>query len=353
MERSFGVHRKSISEGIILVAVFLFLLFLSSCVTTGTTPDSAGTKGVEKQREKPAAFQSEDYILYELEGNETPESLARRFLGDPKKRWIIEDNNEGLRFEKGQLIVIPIKEEARGGLTVNGYQKIPILTYHRFSKKSKSRLSIPGQVFDQQMAYLKENGYRVIPLSDLIAFMQFRTALPKKAVVITIDDGYKSVYDTAFPILKKYGFTATLFVYTDFIGIPGSSVTWEQLKEMKSSGFEVGSHTLSHSNLTKKRENESEGAYIKRIEEELVLSKQIIDKKLHQNTMAIAFPYGAYNRQILDLSEKAGYKLGLSVKRGGNPFFTNPLSLRRSQLLNRDLNYFIKNLDTFYDVSLR
>ncbi len=352
MKKRVELQRKS-SAGGIFFAIGLWLLFLSSCVTTGTTPDSTGTKGADKQHEKPAAFQSEDYILYELEGDETPESLARRFLGDPKKKWIIEDNNEGIRYEKGQLIVIPLKEEARGGLTVNGYQKIPILIYHRFGKKSKSRLCIPGQVFDQQMAYLKENGYRVIPLNDLIAFMQFRTALPKKAVVITIDDGYRSVYDTAFPILKKYGFAATLFIYLDFIGIPGSSVTWEQLKEMKSSGFEVGSHTLSHCNLIKKRKDESEKVYIERVEKELVLSKQIIDKKLNQNTVAIAFPYGAYNQKILDLCEKAGYKLGLSVKRGGNPFFSNPSSLKRSQLLSRDLNYFIKNLDTFHDVSLR
>ncbi len=352
MKKRVELQRKS-SAGGIFFAIGLWLLFLSSCVTTGTTPDSTGTKGADRQHEKPAAFQSEDYILYELEGDETPESLAQRFLSDPKKKWIIEDNNEGIRYEKGQLIVIPLKEEARGGLTVNGYQKIPILTYHRFGKKSKSRLCIPGQVFDQQMTYLKKNGYRVIPLSDLIAFMQFRTALPKKAVAITIDDGYRSVYDIAFPILKKYGFAATLFIYLDFIGIPGSSVTWEQLKEMKSNGFEVGAHTLSHCNLIKKRKDESEKVYIERVEKELVLSKQIIDKKLNQNTVAIAFPYGAYNQEILDLCEKAGYKLGLSVKRGGNPFFSNPLSLNRNQLLSRDLNYFIRNLNTFHDVSLR
>ena len=99
--------------------------------------------------------------------------------------------------------------------------------------------------------------------------------------------------------------------------------------------------------------DESEKIYIERIEKELVLSKQIIDKKLDQNTVAIAFPYGAYNQKVLNLCEKAGYKLGLSVKRGGNPFFSNRLSLRRTQLLSRDLNYFIKNLDTFHDVSLR
>ena len=77
------------------------------------------------------------------------------------------------------------------------------------------------------------------------------------------------------------------------------------------------------------------------------MSKQIIDRKLNQDTVAIAFPYGTYNQEILDLCKKFGYKLGLSVKRGGNPFFTNPLTLNRSQLLKRDMDYFIKNLDTF------
>ena len=146
----------------------------------------------------------------------------------------------------------------------------------------------------------------------------------KSLMPLVIEAVEKHGRDNAFPILKKYGFTATLFIYLDFIGIPGSSVTWKQLKEMKSSGFEVGSHTLTHCNLTKKQKEESEQAYLERIEKELILSKQIIDKKLNQNTVAIAFPYGAYNQKVLDLCEKAGYKLGLSVKRGGNPFFSNP-----------------------------
>lgn len=345
------MHRTRIPD-IVPLLHFLLLLLLSSCVTSGTTPGNTATDS-GTQGKKDLTYQSKDYILYELKGNETPESLAMEFLGDPTKAWVIEDNNAGTPFEKGQLIVIPLKGEPRGGLYINGYQKVPILTYHRFGDKSRSRLSMPAQIFDRQMAYLKKNGYRVIPLSDLIAFMEFRTAIPKKAVVITIDDGYRSVYDIAFPILQKYGFTATLFIYLDFIGIPGSSLTWDQLREMKAKGFEVGSHTLSHCNLVKRQKDEAKRAYLERIERELLLSKQIIDRKLAQDTVAIAFPYGTYNQEILDLCKRFGYKLGLSVKRGGNPFFTNPLTLHRSQLLKRDMDYFIKNLDTFHDLSLR
>ena len=341
------------SGRIVLVTFALCLQLLSSCVTTGTAPGGTGMKEAEKKGQITPAFQSKDYILYELEGGETPAKLAQQFLGDPGKYWVIEDNNEGVPYEKGQLIVIPVREEGKGGLTLEGYQKVPILAYHTFGKASKSRLSIPGHVFDQQMAYLKTNGYRVIRLSDLIDFLQLKKPLPKKAVVITIDDGYRSVYDIAYPILKKYGFTATLFIYTDFVGIPRSSLTWDHLREMKSVGFEVGSHTLSHCDLTKKRKGEGEKAYLRRVEKELVLSKKIIDKKLQQDTISLAFPYGAGNQKVWDLCEKAGYKLALSVKRGGNPFFSNPFNLRRSQLLSGDLNYLIKNLDTFHNVSLR
>ena len=353
MESRDTLYDKSRRGGIFYLAVGLCLLFLSSCVTTGSAPGKTDTKAPDTAYEKPALFQSKDYVIYELTGGETPESLAQRFLGDSKRGWVITENNQGIPYEKGQRIVIPLKEQRRGGLTVNGYQKVPILVYHTFAESCKSSLCLPKQVFDKQMAYLKDRGYHVIPLSDLIGFLEFRTALPEKAVVITIDDGYRSVYDIAFPILKKYGFTATLFVYMDFIGIPGSSVTWEQLKEMKENGFEVGSHTLSHCNLTKMQEDETEQAYLERIEKELVSSKRITDEKLHQDTISLAFPYGAYNQKVLDLCEKAGYRLCLSVKRGGNPFFAYPLALGRSQLLERDIDYFIKNLDTFHAVSLR
>ena len=340
-----GIHDSKHGRCIPWVVV-LALLFLSSCVTTGTTPEGSGDA---HQKQKAQFFQSKDYILYELQGGETPETLAVDFLGDPEKSWLIEDHNQNVTYKKGQLIVIPLKEQARGGLTINGYQKVPILVYHTFGINCRSSLCMPAKAFDEQMAYLKSHGYRVISLRELVGFLQLEKAIPKKAVVITIDDGYRSVYDIAFPILQKYGFTATLFIYTDFVNIPKSSVTWAQLQEMKSNGFEVGSHTLSHCNLTKKLENENEEVYLKRVEKELVLSKKMLDEKLNQNTIALGFPYGAYNRTILAISEKAGYKLALSVKKGGNPFFADPLTPpadpdtgQRSGLFCQEIRYVSK-----------
>jgi peptidoglycan/xylan/chitin deacetylase (PgdA/CDA1 family) len=288
-----------------------------------------------------------------MEGGETPKSLAKSFLGDRRKSWIIEDANEGVSFRKGKAVVIPLKEENKGGLTARGYQTVPVLTYHHFGKDCTSPYCMPIDVFDQQMRYLKENGYRVISLAKLLDFVQYRHTIPKKSLVIAIDDGNRSAYKIAYPMLKKYGYTATLFIYTDFVGISKVAITWEQLREMKAAGFEIGSHTKSHSDLTKQREGESKAAYMARVKSELLGSKRLLDKNVKQDTIYLAFPYGRYNESVLAISEQVGYKLGFSVRRGGNPFFADPLRLKRDQILKREMKTFAKRLKTFYEFSLK
>ena len=192
----------------------------------------------------------------------------------------------------------------------------------------------------------------MITLGELLDFLQYRHALPKRSVVITIDDGYKSAYEIAYPILKRYGFTATLFIYTDFVEASKNAITWDQLREMKADGFEVGSQTLSHCDLTKKREGEDDQAYMARIKRELFISKQIINKKMEQDTIYLAFPYGSYDQRVLNICDQAGYKIGLSVKGGGNPFFADPLALKRDQILKKEMESFITMVKTFYEFSL-
>ena len=115
----------------------------------------------------------------------------------------------------------------------------------------------------------------------------------------------------------------------------------------------MGSHTITHYDLTKKREGEDDQAYIARIERELLVSKQIIDKELNQNTIYLAFPYGRHSQVVLRICDQVGYEMALSVKRGGNPFFADPLYLRRDQILKRDMKNFIKRLKTFHKLSLK
>ena len=326
----------------------LFLMFValvtSSCAGPGAAFRSLGFDNRRGETAKPLVFESEEYIVYRLEGTESSASLAERFLKDPSQSWVIQDANKGVPFEKGQMILIPLKEQNKGGLTPKGYQVVPVLCYHHFDEDCHSSLCTPISLFEEHMRYLKEEGYRVIPMRDLPGFLNYEKALPEKAVVLTIDDGYRSAYDVAYPIL---------FIYTDFVGVSSSALTWDHLRAMKEGGFEVGSHTLSHCDLTKRREGEDMDAYLARVVSELRVSKEIIDEQLHQDTIYLAFPYGEYNQRILSLCEEVGYKLGFSVKRGGNPFFSDPLTLRRNQILRKDMQSFVARLRTFRKFSLR
>ena len=99
----------------------------------------------------------------------------------------------------------------------DGYQTVPILTYHRIGP-AREPMVLTAEAFEAQLEYLKRNDYRVIRLGDLPDFLAGRRALPRRAVVITFDDGHVSSYEYAYPLLVKYGFPATYFLYTDFLG---------------------------------------------------------------------------------------------------------------------------------------
>lgn len=304
------------------------------------------------QPPEPPLFKSRDYVVCRLESAETPAQLAQRFLGDPRRAWWVEEANPGAGFESGQTVVIPLRRRNVGGVYATGYQTVPILTYHRFADDCQSPLCMPTAVFKEQVRYLKENGYHAIAPEDLLAFLEYRQPLPQKSVLITIDDGYRSTYDIAYPILRQAGFTATLFIYTELVDVAPVAVTWNQLVEMKRNGFSIGSHTIYHSDLTQPKEGESRAEYAARIDKELFGSKQILDRKMDQDTWILAYPYGNYDQKVVASTQQAGYKLAMSVKRGGNPFFANALTLRRDQILERDMPTFVKRLKTFTPIPL-
>jgi peptidoglycan/xylan/chitin deacetylase (PgdA/CDA1 family) len=295
---------------------------------------------------------SADYLIVRLDGDSTPAEVARRYLGDERSDWVVEEANPGAAFRGGQTVVVPLAPRNRAGLRRDGFQTIPILTYHRFATDCSSPLCMPTAAFREQMRYLKDNRYHVLSAEELLAFVEHRRPLPPRSVLITIDDGYRSIYETAYPVLREFGFTAVLFVYTEVIDATPVALSWSQLAEMRRNGFAVGSHTIRHSDLTLPREGESGVQFAARVEHELVGSKQILDRKLGQDTWLLAYPYGNYDPKVVASSQQAGYRLAMSVKRGGNPFFANPFTLRRDQILERDLPTFVKRLKTFNPLPL-
>ncbi len=315
-------------------------LALALCLVAGATLGGCGL------------YRSDDYIICQLKSDTTSEALAERFLQDPRRSWVIEEANPGAVFQKGKTVIIPLQDDNRAGLFREGFQVVPILCYHRFAAACRSALCVSESAFRAQLAYLKENGYRTIRLEDLYAFLSYRRAIPLRSVVITIDDGYRSSYDTAFPLLKEYGFTATLFIYTDFVEATPLSISWDQLREMKAAGFEVASHSVSHCDLTMRQAGESETAYEARIMGELTASKAILDRELQQDTRFLAYPFSKYDRWVLGQVEAAGYDLGLTLERGAIPFFADPLVLKRITVQEEGLHDFGRRISTLTPVLL-
>ena len=300
----------------------------------------------------PTEYRSPDYLVVRLEADTTPAELARRHLGDDAMAWVIEEANPGAGFRRGEAIAVPLRLPNRGGLRRDGFQTIPILTYHWFAEECPSPLCMPAAAFRRQMSYLKDNGYHVLNADELYAFIQHRHALPPRSVLITIDDGFRSVYDIAYPILREHGFTAVLFIYTELIDVAPVAMTWTQLTELRRNGFAIGSHTIHHSDLTVPRDGETPADFAARVDAELVGSKRILDRRLSQDTWLLAYPYGNYDAKTIASSRRAGYKLAMSVKRGGNAFFADPFTLKRDQILERDSATFARRLNTFTSLPL-
>ncbi len=329
----------------LLTLLVVGMLLLSSCVTTGGEQPQTGPSAQEDR--VPQVYQSSRYVVVLPAATTSAEALAEQYLGSGNRAWVIEERNGAHVFHAGDAVVVPIREENPGGLATNGYQTIPVLSYHRFASACTDPLCLSEAELERQMAFLAEHGYRSITLDDLHEFLYYRRGLPAKSVLITIDDGYSSTYELAYPILLKHGFTAALFVYTNFIGVGSKALTWDQIREMKSNGFEVGSHTVTHCDLTTPLKGESDEAYQDRLRRELLKSKQVIDAELGQDTMALAFPYGNVTPGILQLSQSLGYRLGFTVRPGSNPFFADPLHLRRHPVRWKDGTPFEGCLKTF------
>ena len=290
------------------------------------------------------------FKLLRLDGDRNAEQLALKYLADRFDGWQISELNGRSAFRGGDIVSIPQQPLNPASIYGHGARSIPILCYHQFTPgaDAKRRLEVSADAFERQMRVLAEGGYQVIPLKKLLSILQGDSAIPPKAVVLTIDDGYRSVYTYAYPILKKYGFSATLFVYTDFIG-GAAALSWKQIKAMKESGvIDVESHTKSHSSLAFNTQRESLAEHQRRIADEIDGSAQVIKQRLGERPTILAYPYGASSRYVVEYMAKTHYALGATVKRGANTAYADPLLLQRTMIYN---NHSLSDFENFLSSS--
>ena len=292
-------------------------------------------------------FESKDFIVTPARSGDTPETLAARHLGDARKAWMIEDYTGVRTFAEGQEVVIPKREWNPVGVFPWGYQLIPVLVYHNMGPEDRGRLVIGVKKFEAQMKALRAEGFQSVSLSDYLEFAAGRKQLARKSVLITFDDGYRSFAQYARPILKDYGFTATLFVYTDFVG--GGGMSWKELSAMIAQGFDVQAHSKTHSSLRRK-EGEPQEAYAKRIAAELGYPAEQFRKQLGRASDVLAYPYGDTDDELLPYVVKYGYVAAFTVRRQSNPAWAYPLKISRSQVYSEmALKDFTANLTNFQD----
>lgn len=290
---------------------------------------------------------SDRLLIYLPRAGDQQEAIAQRFLGDASKHWQIAEANGSAKAEAGQPLIVPLLPLNPVGVRTSDLQTIPILCYHRFGGAGSRMVMSPGN-FAAQLDWLARNNYTVLRLSQLTEFLAGRQPLPARSVVITIDDGYESVYRHAWPLLKKHNFPATLFVYTDFVGI-GDGLNWAQLQEMARSGLvDIQAHSKTHRNLTDRNPGETDERYRAAIETELRAPRELLERRLAGvQVRQFAYPFGDTNEVVLQAMARQKYQIGVTVNPGGNPFFAHPLTLRRTMIFgDTDLEGFKARLQT-------
>ncbi len=213
--------------------------------------------------------------------------------------------------------------------------QLPILTFHAIEEQS-SVISFPPGLFRRGMAKLHENGYRTISLLEAVDRLRSKEYFPERSFVITFDDGYKSVYEEAFPVLKRYHMLATVFVTVGEEGIAGSGarlppfegrsmLSWQEIREMQRGGIEIGAHTCTHPDMTR--------LPIEQVRSEVIHSKVILEDALGVSVSSFAYPYGRYDSRAQEIVKQ---------------FFACACSDRLGQMSSKSDPYALKRVDAYY-----
>ena len=241
--------------------------------------------------------------------------------------------------------------------TSTGDKRIPILMYHSISDEKETshpyyHVNTSPAVFYAHMLYLHENNYSVITLQDLEK--SFDTRDSSKYVVITFDDGFRDFFTNAFPILRKYNFTATVFLPSAFISNHHKKLkekehlSWHEVRELSAAGISFGSHTENHPQLSELSDTE--------VEHEIQHSKENIEESLGSAIDTFSYPYKFPDENkrfkiiLRDLLNKYGYKYGVSTRIGTTSKKDDAYFMKRLPINSADdMSFFQAKLDGGYN----
>lgn len=212
-----------------------------------------------------------------------------------------------------------------------------ILIYHRFGEEKYPSTNVGVELFRKQMEYLRDKGYRVIPLAELVGALQGQRPLPERAVAITIDDGFASIYTKAWPILKSFGYPFTVFLYEQAIeNRYPNFLTWEQIRELQEAGVDFQEHTYSHSRLAGRPAGKSADEHRAWVREEMRHGGEVFAQHLGVKAKYLSLPYGEYNRMVIEEAKGLGYEAVFSQDPGVVSLATDRFCIPREPILGAD-----------------
>ena len=214
---------------------------------------------------------------------------------------------------------------------------IPVLMYHKIGDDKDNDAVIREDLFRQQMKFLKDNGYHPLTMNQLYDYVVNGAAVPEKPVVLTFDDGYADTYSIVYPLMKEYGFAATVFVNP---GDVGTRLTWEQLKEMKDNGITISNHGFQHVEMGQL----SKAAQMENIQK---AQQALADKLGITDNPWFCYPYGDKNKDTDAATKDSGIKMAMAMKSGWAHTGDNPYNILRVWVGNAvDIKHFEERIST-------
>jgi len=213
---------------------------------------------------------------------------------------------------------------------------VPILLYHRFGPVATDSMTVTTTLFESQLRYLRDNGYKVIPLRELVEYYLGKRPAPQPhSVVITVDDGHISVYRDMLPLVRKYRIPVTLFIYPSAISNAPYAMTWGQLREVKETGlFDFQSHTFWHPNFKKDKKRLKPAEYENFVSMQLRKSKEKLEEELSIRVNMLAWPFGMYDDDLIHKAKEAGYVATFTMERHPAGTLDNVMALPRYLMTN-------------------
>ena len=209
---------------------------------------------------------------------------------------------------------------------------VHVLCYHGITPQPNNSYETSVVDFNAQLQALSADGYHTISCAQLADYLAGVTDIPAKSVIITFDDGKASVLGVAKSILDRYQFKASLFLITSAVGGTGN-LSWADVKQLAAEGYEIGSHTKTHLNLTKVPKGSTLTEQQAKVRKEMSDSAEAIEAQLGQAPVALAYPYGNYDNFAMRAAKDAGYRVAFSIDPGAIDSQSDPWTLPRKMIV--------------------